>query len=43
MYFQLKPGLIAYPGIVLGLTLLSVNILGDVLRDVLDPRMAKRA
>lgn len=42
MYFQLKPGLIAYPGIVLAMTLLSVNILGDVLRDVLDPRMAKR-
>ena len=42
MYFQLKPGLIAFPGIVLALTLLSVNVLGDVLRDVLDPRMAKR-
>ena len=37
MYFQLYPGLVLYPGIVLALTLLSVNILGDVLRDVLDP------
>jgi peptide/nickel transport system permease protein len=42
MYFQLYPGLVLYPGIVLALTLLSVNILGDVLRDVLDPKMAKR-
>lgn len=42
MYFQLLPTLILYPGIVLALTLLSVNILGDVLRDVLDPRMAKK-
>lgn len=41
MYFQLMPGLILYPGIFLALTLLSVNVLGDVLRDVLDPRMAK--
>lgn len=42
MYFQLYPGLVLYPGIVLALTLLSVNVLGDVLRDVLDPKMAKR-
>jgi peptide/nickel transport system permease protein len=43
MYFQLLPGLILYPGIVLALTLLSVNMLGDVLRDVLDPRMARKS
>lgn len=43
MYFQLKPTLILYPGIILALTLLSVNMLGDVLRDTLDPRMAKKA
>lgn len=42
MYFQLYPGLVLYPGIALALTLLSVNILGDVLRDLLDPKMAKR-
>lgn len=41
-YFQLYPGLVLYPGIALALTLLSVNILGDVLRDMLDPKMAKR-
>lgn len=42
MYFQILPTLILYPGVVLALTLLSVNVLGDVLRDVLDPRMAKK-
>lgn len=41
-YFQLFPGLILYPGIMLALTVLAINILGDALRDALDPRMAKR-
>lgn len=43
MYFQLIPGLVLYPGLALALTLLSVNVLGDVLRDRLDPKMAKRS
>lgn len=43
MYFRLLPGLILYPGILLALTLLCVNVLGDVLRDTLDPRQVKRA
>lgn len=41
-FFLLKPELILYPGIMVSLTVLSVNMLGDVLRDRLDPRMAKR-
>lgn len=41
-YFQLFPGLVLYPGLLLSLTVLSVNVLGDALRDVLDPRMARR-
>ena len=41
-YFQLKPGLIFFAGAFLALTVLSVNILGDAMRDVLDPRMAKK-
>lgn len=41
MYFQLRPGLILYPGIFLSLTVLSVNLLGDAMRDALDPRMAR--
>jgi peptide/nickel transport system permease protein len=42
MYFQLRPGLILYPGILLSLTVLSVNVLGDAMRDALDPRMARK-
>ena len=41
-FFQLFPGLVLYPGILLSLTVLSVNILGDALRDALDPRMVRR-
>ncbi|MEI4488805.1 ABC transporter permease [Frigidibacter sp. MR17.14] len=41
-FFLLKPELILYPGVMVSLTVLSVNMLGDVLRDRLDPRMAKR-
>jgi peptide/nickel transport system permease protein len=33
---------IIYPGICLALTVLAVNMLGDGLRDTLDPKMAKR-
>ena len=40
--FQLHPHNILYPGIFLGLTVLSVNILGDGLRDTMDPRFSKR-
>lgn len=32
---------ILYPGIVLGLTILSVNVLGDSIRDVFDPKGKK--
>jgi len=42
VYFRLAPGLILYPGILLSITVLAVNIVGDGLRDTLDPRMAKR-
>jgi peptide/nickel transport system permease protein len=41
-YFQLKPGLIFFAGTFLALTVLSVNVLGDAMRDALDPRMAKK-
>ncbi|TAN55013.1 MAG: ABC transporter permease [Betaproteobacteria bacterium] len=36
------PHNIFFPGIFLALTVLAVNILGDGLRDTLDPKMAKR-
>ncbi len=41
-YFQLTPWIIFYPGIALGLTVLAVNIVGDGLRDTLDPRIARK-
>jgi peptide/nickel transport system permease protein len=40
--FRLFPHNIFFPGILLGLTILAVNILGDGLRDTLDPKMARR-
>ncbi len=41
-FFRLYPHNIFFPGIFLALTVLAVNIMGDGLRDTLDPRMAKR-
>lgn len=35
------PGLLIYPAIVFGMTLFSLNFLGDGLRDALDPRSSK--
>lgn len=40
--FRIYPHNILFPGILLALTVLAVNMLGDGLRDTLDPRMAKR-
>jgi peptide/nickel transport system permease protein len=40
--FRVFPHNILYPGIFLALTILAVNMLGDGLRDTLDPRMKKR-
>lgn len=42
MYFQVRPELILLPGLFLALTVLSVNMLGDAMRDALDPKMARR-
>src|SRR5690606_2316205 len=41
-FFQLAPWIIFFPGIALALIVLAVNVLGDGLRDTLDPRLAKR-
>lgn len=41
-YFQIAPWIIFFPGAALALTVLAVNVLGDGLRDTLDPRIAKR-
>jgi peptide/nickel transport system permease protein len=41
-YFQISPWIIFCPGVALALTVLSVNIVGDGLRDTLDPRIARK-
>lgn len=41
-FFQIAPWIILFPGLFLSLMVLSVNILGDHLRDRLDPRLVKR-
>lgn len=40
-FFQITPWIIFFPGLMLALTVLGVNMLGDGLRDTLDPRIAK--
>jgi peptide/nickel transport system permease protein len=40
--FQIATYLIIFPGVFLSLTVLAINLLGDGLRDALDPRLARR-
>jgi peptide/nickel transport system permease protein len=40
--FRIHPHNILYPGLFLALTVLAVNMLGDGLRDALDPRTRRR-
>jgi peptide/nickel transport system permease protein len=40
--FNQYPHNVFFPGVFLALTVLSVNILGDGLRDILDPKMSRR-
>lgn len=38
-YIYTYPHLITYPGIIIALTVLSINLMGDGLRDALDPKL----
>jgi peptide/nickel transport system permease protein len=40
--WQVKPFIIFFPAVFLSVSVLAVNLLGDGLRDALDPRLAKR-
>ncbi|HET9018848.1 MAG TPA: ABC transporter permease [Acetobacteraceae bacterium] len=40
--WEVKPFIVFFPAAALSLTVLAVNLLGDGLRDALDPRMARR-
>ncbi|MGI9452047.1 MAG: ABC transporter permease, partial [Geminicoccaceae bacterium] len=42
LLFRVFPHVILFPGIFLALAVLAINVLGDGLRDTLDPRFAKR-
>lgn len=39
--FQIRPHVILFPSVFLSLTVLAINLLGDGLRDLLDPRLAR--
>jgi peptide/nickel transport system permease protein len=41
-YMRKAPWLAIYPGLAIGITVYAFNILGDALRDVLDPRLRGR-
>ena len=41
-FFQIKPSLIFWRGLLLSIAILSVNLIGDAARDALDPRMKQR-
>ncbi|MDH7578788.1 MAG: ABC transporter permease subunit [Bacillota bacterium] len=41
-YFQVEPNLMLFPGLAIMLAVLGFNLLGDGLRDVLDPRESVR-
>ncbi|MEO1092464.1 MAG: ABC transporter permease [Pseudomonadota bacterium] len=42
IYFQLAPWIILVPGVFLAIAVLAINLVGDGLRDMLDPRFARR-
>lgn len=42
MVFQIAPHIVLFPGLALAITVLAVNLLGDGLRDVLDPKFQRR-
>ena len=41
-YFQLKPAMVLLPGLFLAVTVLAINLVGDGLRDMLDPHLARK-
>jgi len=41
-FFQISPWIIFFPGLMLALAVLAINLVGDGLRDSLDPRIARR-
>ena len=42
-YMELAPWTVLFPGLALALLVLAINLLGDALRDLLDPRLRAEA
>jgi peptide/nickel transport system permease protein len=42
-FFQVRPSLIFWPGLLLSVAILAINLIGDATRDALDPRLQQRA
>ncbi len=42
LFLETNPGLLVYPGMAISLAVLGFNLMGDGLRDVLDPQLAHR-
>jgi peptide/nickel transport system permease protein len=42
LFVQIAPWQIIFPGTLLAVTVLAINVLGDGLRDALDPRLSRR-
>ncbi len=42
-YMELAPWTVLYPGLALGLLVLAINVFGDAVRDLLDPRLRTEA
>jgi len=40
-YFEVAPWMAVFPGLAVSLAVLGFNLLGDTLRDILDPRLAR--
>ena len=40
-FMYLSPGLAIFPGLAIALSVLGLNLLGDGMRDLLDPRLAR--
>lgn len=41
LFFQIYPHMVLFPAIVFAVLVLSINLVGDALRDLLDPRLAR--
>jgi peptide/nickel transport system permease protein len=41
-FFQIRPNVIFFPALFLSITVLAINLLGDGLRDWLDPRLSRQ-